>query len=541
MTSNAASPNVGQVDYDYVVIGSGFGGSVSACRLTEKGYSVLVLEKGRRFRPQDFPTSNWQLSRWMWRPRLGWRGPFKMTFLRHMTVVSGVGVGGGSLVYANTLPVPRRPFFASASWAHLADWEAELKPHYATALRMLGAAPNPRLHVGDQALLEIASEDGRPEHFHPVNTAVYYGEPGRTVPDPYFDGRGPSRTGCIHCGHCMIGCKDNAKNTLDKNYLYLAEQGGAKVEAECEVFDVRPRPAGGYEVHYRRHHPRGTHCVTAAHVVFSGGVMGTLPLLLKLKQSSLPKLSARLGDTIRSNSESIINVVTLRPELDLSQGVAITSKYDIDEHSSLEIVRYPRGSGFFKLLISPHAPGNNVFARLAMALAAWVRQPLRMLRALGVEIGRGSHTLLFMQTLDSTLRFRRNWFGGVTTEVSSGAPPAASIPLATRYAERMAEKLDAVPFSLVTETLFGTPSTAHILGGCCMGRDADEGVIDSRNRVFNYEGLYVIDGSMISANPGVNPSLTITALAERAMSLIPAKELTHEYRRTESVVSGAVG
>lgn len=526
------------VEYDFAIIGSGFGGSVAALRLAEKGYRVVVLEKGDRFGPADFPTSNWQLPRWMWLPALGWRGLFQMTFLRHMTVLSGVGVGGGSLVYANTLPEPNRSFFEAPSWRHLADWQRELRPHYETARRMLGVAPNPRMWEGDRILEAVAQEAGRGDGFAPVDVAVYFGEPGVTSPDPYFGGRGPDRTGCIHCGHCMLGCKDNAKNTLDKNYLYLAEQLGAEVRPGCEVTDVRPRGApgatndgvDGYAIDFRSRQRPKRRSLNARGVVFAGGVMGTLPLLLKLRGGSLPRLSPRLGQDIRSNSEAIIGAIALDREKDLSQGVAITSIARLDEHSSLEVVRYPRGSGFFRLLGGPHAAGRTALARVGGALAQLLKAPLRNLRAFTVrDFARSSQMLLFMQTLDSTLEFRRGWRGQLCSRLGQGPAPTTSIPMATDYARRFARKLDGELFSLWTETVFGIPTTAHILGGCVMGRDATEGVIDAENRVFGYRRMYVVDGSAISANPGVNPSLTITALAERALSRIPPRTEATEF------------
>jgi cholesterol oxidase len=512
------------LDYDYIVIGSGFGGSVSALRLSEKGYRVLVLEKGRRFAPEDFPKSNWQLRRWLWMPRLGMRGIFQMSFLRHLTVLSGVGVGGGSLVYANTLPRPRDGFFQSTSWSHLTDWRDELEPHYATAERMLGAAKNPNLYEGDRILRSLAAEANREESFQPVNVGVYFGEPGREVADPYFEGRGPTRTGCIHCGHCMLGCKDNAKNTLDKNYLYLAEALGCEIRPQCEVHDVQPLETHGYRVAYRSADGQDAQ-LTCEGVIFAGGVMGTLPLLLKLKQTSLPRLSDTLGRMIRTNSESILGVVGLDGKKDYSQGIAITSKADLDDHTSLEVVRYPRGSGFFRLLSGPYSPGHHVWGRLASGLKAVLRHPWRSLRALLVrDLAKSSQILLFMQTVDSTLQFQLGARGRMRSRLGTGPAPTATIEQARHYTQRFAEKMNGVPFSMITETLFGIPTTAHVLGGCCMGSDPEEGVIDHRNRVFGYPNMYVTDGSMMSANPGVNPSLTITALAERAMSLIPDKE-----------------
>jgi cholesterol oxidase len=520
--------------YDWIIVGSGFGGSVSAHRLTQKGYKVLVIEKGRRFNPEDFPKTNWDLKRWMWNPPLGLKGIFKMSFLKHMTVLHGVGVGGGSLVYANTLPTPKSAFFRSGSWAGLADWETELAPHYATAKRMLGATPNPVMTKGDHVMKEIARDIGREEHFHPTEVAVFFGEPNKKVPDPYFDGEGPDRVGCNFCGACMTGCRVGAKNTLDKNYLYLAEKHGAEVVPETEVTAIRPREGGGYRVETKPTFAKGdARAVTADRVILAGGVMGTMPLLLKMKEdpNGLPKLSDRVGDFVRSNSEALFGVVSPDRNSNFSKGVAITSILHTDEHSHIEPVRYGAGSGFFRTLLAPHAPGPTVLSRIWGALKAFSRQPIRWLRALFVrDLAKQSQVLLYMRTIEGTLRMRlgrdlRTGFRrGLVTQVDDPSQaPSAFMEEATELAERFAEKVNGVPTTLMTETLLGVPSTAHILGGACMGASAEQGVIGANHEVFHYPGLYVIDGSAISANPGVNPSLTITTLAERAMSLIPEK------------------
>jgi cholesterol oxidase len=527
-------------DADYVIVGSGFGGSVSALRLVEKGYRVLVLEKGTRFSASDFPKSNWNVKRWLWLPSAGCRGIFKMTFLPHVTALSGVGVGGGSLVYANTLPVPGDEFFSAPSWGDLSDWKRELLPHYATAKRMLGATPVPFTTLPDEVLREVGKDIGRENSWTPTDVAVYFGEPGVKVPDPYFGGEGPERSGCTRCGGCMVGCRHDAKNTLDKNYLWLAEKRGAKVEADTEVVWVKPREGGGFEITARTGRSlfpflRKTRTISARNVIFAGGVLGTVELLLKLKErpDGLPKISDRLGDFVRTNSEVLMGVVTERRDVDLSEGIAIGSILQTDEHSHLEPVRYPAGSGFFRPLAMPHAPGDTVGTRLLNAGAMFVKRPWATLKAAFVsDWAKYTMILLYMRTSEGTLRmklgrgFRTLYRRGLTTGTGSGPQAKAWVPEATELARRIEKKLDGYTESLATETLLGIPTTAHILGGCCMGTSASSGVIDERHRVFGYDGLYVIDGSAISANPGVNPSLTITALAERAMSLVPAAGAT---------------
>ncbi len=524
--------------WDFIVVGSGFGGSVSALRLVEKGYRVLVLERGRRFGPDDFPRSNWNVRRYLWAPRLGMRGIMKLTYLRHVTALSGAGVGGGSLVYANTLPIPRDGFFQAPSWAHLAHWKDELAPHYDTALRMLGAVKTPFLTKPDEVLREVAEDLGRPEAFESTRVAVYFGEPGVQVPDPYFGGEGPARTGCIRCGGCMVGCRHEAKNSLDHNYLFFAEKRGAVVQADTEVTWVRPHADGGYELTTRV----GTHAipwldrrevVRARQVVFAGGCMGTVPLLLRLREreDGLPRLSPRLGHFVRTNSEVLVGVISRNRELDLSKGIAIGSIVHTDEHSHLEPVRYPAGSGFFRLQAMPMATGATPWARFWDAIRRTLRHPLHAIIAWFVsDWARSAMILLYMRTVDGTLRLRRGrsgWTlyrrGTMTERQGHGAPAVATDPEAAALAERVAKKLDGFPQSMLTETLLGIPTTAHILGGCTIGDAPENGVIDVQHRVFGHEGLYVVDGSTMSANPGVNPSLTITAMAERAMSFIPGK------------------
>ncbi|MCB1141407.1 MAG: GMC family oxidoreductase [Leptospiraceae bacterium] len=517
------------LDYDYVIIGSGFGGSVSALRLSEKGYKVLVLEKGKKYEGKDFPKSNWVLNRWLWLPGLKFFGIMKMTFFRHVSILSGVGVGGGSLVYANTLPIPKDYFFKSKSWSHLADWKTELLPFYDLARKMLGTAKNPRLEKGDLALQELGKQIGKGNHFEPTDVAIFFGEPNRTVPDPYFNGEGPERTGCNFCGGCMIGCKHNSKNTLDKNYLYLAQKKGAEILPEKEVYDVKPLNGNdgstGYRIFWRESTKffgkRGE--ITTRGVIFSGGVLGTVDLLLKLKKSSLPNLSNKLGTGIRTNSESIIPITSLDKKSVYSDGIAIGSILHTDDHSHLEPVRYSEGSGFWRLLLLPLVDGRNNFVRFFKLIYDFFRHPIQNLKVMFTDDwSKRTQVLLFMQSLESTLRFKRGLFG-MGSSMDTGEAPKAFIPEAVQLAKSFSQIIGGKPTVLANEAILGIPSTAHILGGAIMGKDVQEGVIDKENHVFGYENMLVCDGSMISANIGVNPSLTITALSERAMSRIPAK------------------
>jgi len=544
--------------WDWLIVGSGFGGSVSALRLAEKGHSVLVLEKGGRWKQEDFPETNWNLKRWLWMPAIGFRGFFKMTFLRHITALSGVGVGGGSLVYANTLPTPEEGFFGAKEWGDLADWRAELEPHYETARRMLGAIDNPVETAPDRALRAVAERLGRESHFRPAPVGVYFGDAGVTVPDPYHEGGGPDRTGCTLCGGCMTGCRYGAKNTLDKNYLWLAERQGATVQPDTEVTWVRPvhgdgrgSSRGSSEGSFPGYH--GVYAVTARermsafrkvdrsyqarNLIFAGGVLGTVDLLLRLRKSpnGLPELSERVGDRVRTNSEVLVGVTTQRRGLDLSEGVAITSILRTDDQSFVEPVRFSPGSGFFRLLATPHAPGRTLPRRLGNAARRVLRAPIRSIRWFLVpDWARFTTTLLYMRTQEGYIRLTAgrglfSWLRpGLKSTDGDGPLPTAAIPEATELAEEFAKEVDGYVGSILTETLFGIPTTAHILGGACMGKTRDDGVIDHQHRVFGYDGLYVVDGSAMSANPGVNPSLTIAALAERAMAFIPDEDPSGE-------------
>lgn len=525
-------------DYDYVIIGSGFGGSVCALRLSEKGYRVLVIEKGKWFRANDFPKTNWNVKRWLWIPFLRFYGFFKITVMKHVAILSGVGVGGGSLVYANTLPIPKDDFFESKTWSHLADWRTELDIHYQSALKMLGASPNPRLEKGDLALKELANETGRADQFEPTHVAVFFGEPDETIPDPYFDGEGPERSGCTFCGGCMVGCRHNAKNSLDKNYLHFAQKNGVTIQAESKVIDVSPinNTSGeeGFKISWksmsRLLKKKGV--ISCQNIIFSGGVLGTVKLLLDLKNSSLPHISEKIGCGIRTNSESLIGITSTNKDTVFSDGVAIGSILHTDDYSHLEPVRYPSGSGFWRILMSPMVHAPSAFHRSLKIIIEWFSHPVKNLKTYFVpDWAKHTQILLFMQTINSTLRFRSGWIG-MKSDMEAGPAPTAFIPEAKDLAEKYSRIVDGKPTTLLSETLLGIPTTAHILGGAVMGNNIEEGVIDKDNRVFGYHNMFICDGSMISSNPGVNPSLTITALSERAMSKIPAKEELTDKRKS---------
>jgi cholesterol oxidase len=522
-----------QYDYDYLIVGSGFGGSVSAHRLTEKGYRVLVVEKGKRWATEDFPPTNWKLPDWLWLPLLRFRGFFKITIMRHVGILSGVGVGGGSLTYANTLPRPREPFYNTGSWAGLEDWKKELEPHYQEAERMLGATENPGLYDADEALRAVSEGFGKSMLFEPTRVAVFFGEPEQEVPDPYFSGSGPRRSGCNHCGACMTGCRYNAKNTLDKNYLYFAEKAGAVIFPEKKA--VRIRPMGlekestgqkGYQVQLRDSFGwiRRKQEVTAEAVILAGGVLGTVRLLLDMKRKHLPALSEQLGRQTRTNNESLALVHSRLKSKDFSRGVAIGSIFPPDADTHLEAVRYGSGSGFWKLLGVPMTYGKTMMGRSLKLIWSFLSRPLSWFRILfSRDFAKESMILLFMQHVDSTLSLKRG-FLNLRSRLTSGPAPSAFMPLAKILADATAEEVEGTTFVMATEALLGTPLTAHILGGCVIGKDPGTGVIDSDHRVFGYENLYVCDGSAISANPGVNPALTISAMTERAMSKIPKKK-----------------
>ena len=533
--------NRGEEDvFDYVVIGSGFGGSVSAMRLAEKGYRVLVLERGKRYNAADFPKTNWNVFKYLWLPAARCFGIMGINFFDDIWILNGSGVGGGSLVYASTHIKPPRAFFEAEEWRDLADWETELAPHYEVADRMLGTAENPKFWPADHRLREIAIELGQEESFKPTPVGIFFGEPGKIVADPYFGGQGPARAGCIHCGGCMVGCRHHAKNTLDKNYLYLAERMGTEVQPEANVLDIRPlygsHPGNArYEIEYEKITDlvvKRRRTVRARNVVVSAGVLGTVNLLLKCRDEngSLPLLSGRLGQMVRSNSEALMGVTARETDVDYSQGVAITSHFWVDEVTSVEPVRYAPGQSFMRNLTWPLvAQQGNVWARIGHSLLDGVKRPLNFLTVrLLPDWARRNTILLIMQTAENRMALRRGrsiWTlfrKNLVSERDHTLPIPPVIEAGRGVVERFAEKTNGVAWAGLND-LMDIPNTAHVLGGCGIGEDERTGVIDKSHQAFNYPGLYVADGSVIPANLGVNPSLTITAMTERARSLVPPK------------------
>jgi len=517
--------------YDVLVIGSGFGGSVTALRLSEKGYRVGVVEAGARFDDESFPATSWDVRRFLFAPALGCYGIQRIDTLRDCVILSGAGVGGGSLVYANTLYEPLDAFYRDTAWSAITDWRAELAPYFDLAKRMLGVTTYSRMSPSDEVFKQVADEMGVGHTFRPAPVGVFLGEPGVRVPDPYFGGAGPDRVGCLHCGACMTGCRYNAKNTLPKNYLYFAERAGAQVHELSTVTSLRPLPQGGYGALIRRTDARGAKpsLLTADQVVVSAGALGTQRLLHRMRdEGHLPHLSDQLGVLTRTNSESILGAIAADRRVDYTEGVAITSSIHVDEHTHIEPVRYGRGSNAMSLLQTVLADGGGSRAHWVN----WLGQMWRQRRDLAglYDMAHWSERTLIalaMQTLDNSITTytRRSRLTGrryLTSRQGHGEPNPGWIPVAHEFVRRMAARIGGTPAGTIGEP-FGRPMTAHFLGGCTIGASPDDGVIDAWQRVYGHPGLHIVDGSAISANLGANPSLTITAQAERAMAFWPNK------------------
>jgi len=522
--------------YDVLVIGSGFGGSVTALRLTEKGYTVGVLEAGARFEDGDFPATSFDAKRFLYAPALGMYGIQRIDMVKDCLILAGAGVGGGSLVYANTLYEPLDAFYRDPAWAHITDWKAELAPYYDQAKRMLGVVRNPLRTPSDEVMQQVAEDMGVGDTFHPTPVGVFFGgpdaRPGESAADPYFGGAGPARNACLHCGECMTGCRHNAKNTLVKNYLHLAERAGARVHPLTTVTRVRPRPGGGYEVQARWTKAKlsrrsATTTFTADQVVFSAAALGTQKLLHQLKQEGdLPHVSDRLGVLTRTNSEAILGVVAPDRSTDYSRGVAITSSWHPDEFTHVEPVRYGRGSNAMALLqtvLADDVPGTS-------RVRTWMREmwsQRRNARDL-YDLRHWSERAviaLVMQTIDNSIttvgvKGRLGW--RMSSRQGHGTPNPTYIAVAYDAVRRIADVLGGTAGGSIGEP-FNRPLTAHFIGGCTIGDSPQTGVVDPWQRLYGHPGLHVVDGSAISANLGVNPSLTITAQAERAMAYWPNK------------------
>jgi len=522
-------------DYDYIVIGSGFGGSVSALRLAEKGYKVAVLEKGKRWANKDFPKTNWNTRKYMWLPQLGCYGYQMLTQLKHVLIFHGGGVGGGSLVYANQLLVPPDEVFERPEWG-IENCKDKMMPCYETAKKMLGANPSPQVGVADKCLREVGKEIRGEDTFHNNDVGIFFGTPKETVTDPYFDGKGPDRTGCDFCGSCMVGCPSGAKNTLDKNYLHLAEGLGVDIIPETEVLGVTPSNGGdGYEIYTRKSTGlfKSKKTFRSKGAVFSGGVLGSVKLLMKCKQKGLlPKISDQLGDYVRTNSEALLGVKSKDKKTDWNDQIAITSGIYPDDTTHVEMVRYNKGSDVLLNLFTLMTGGGGKIPRFFRFFGTIARHPVRFVKLLW-PFGMAAQTtvVLVMQTDDNYLKFEykpRWWrFGGysMNSTVPKGKKAASAyIPIANKVTEKLAEKMDGIPLSFFSEATFNAVSTAHILGGCCMGESPEKGVVGYNGEMFNYPNLYVADGSVVPANLGVNPSLTITALSEYIMSQFEEKQ-----------------
>jgi cholesterol oxidase len=512
---------------DVVVVGSGFGGSTTALRLTEKGYRVAVLEAGRRFDEATLPRTSWDIRRFFWAPRLGCTGIQRVSLLKDVMILSGAGVGGGSLVYANTLYEPKPPFYTDPQWGHITDWRDELAPFYDQAKRMLGVVPNPTITPSDEVMRAVAEEMGVGDTFGPTPVGVLFGEPGAEVADPFFGGAGPPRRGCIECGECMTGCRHGAKNTLLQNYLYLAEKAGATVHPLTTVTTVRPLPDGRYAVDtvrtgaWLRRHRR---TFVARDVVLAAGTLGTQKLLHRMRdEGHLPHLSPRLGELTRTNSEAILGARTFRRDADFTRGVAITSSFHPDDHTHIEPVRYGKGSNAMGLLTTALADGGGR-ARPLTWLAEVVRHPAMFVRNLSMRHWSEQTIIaLVMQTRDNSITCftKAGLFGRrLTSRQGHGEPNPTWIPIGHEAVRKIAARIKGYAGGGWND-VFNIPMTAHFLGGTPIGDSPSTGVVDPYHRVYGHPGLHVVDGAAVSANLGVNPSLTITAQAERAMSLWP--------------------
>lgn len=545
-------------EFDFVIIGSGFGGSVAAMRLTQKGYKVLVLEKGRRFKKSDFPKTNWNLPKFFWAPMIRCFGIQQISLLKGVMVLHGSGVGGGSLVYANTLMEPRSAAFKQSSWPAGVDWESLLKPYYQIAKKMLGVAVNQLESSTDLELKKLGGTLGCEGSYHLTEVGVYFGDPqkrGEEVPDPYFNGDGPSRAGCTGCGGCMVGCRVGAKNTLDQNYLYFAEKWGAQVLEKQFVERVipvetlkshqweewglggnsQPKPSSNYIVETFEvgsflggAFKRRRQFFATKNVIFSAGVIGTVELLFKqkYKYQTLPKISDQLGEGVRTNGESLCGVTSFEKHREYSRGIAIGSAIHVDENTKIEPVRYSVGSSVMRFLAVPLTDDGNFLIRPLKLIWQILRKFPDFWKLLTIkDWANQSIILLVMQSLDQkmNLKWKRSfWRMGIPGLSGDAGEVPSFMPIAQNATKLLSSQIHGIPQNSTSEVLLKTPATAHILGGAIIGHSAEVAVADLRHEIFGYKGLYVCDGSHIPANLGVNPSLTITAMSERFADQFPS-------------------
>lgn len=512
--------------YDYIVIGSGFGGSVASLRLVEKGYKVLLLEQGKRFNPENFPKTNWNLPKYLWFPGLRCFGIQKLTFFKKASILSGTGYGGGSLVYANTLYIPPDDFFKSSPWAKEADWKEILKPFYETASFMLGRTKYSKLNPEDLALKEVATDMDSLPTFETVHVGVNLDGADKES-DPYFNGLGPNRNKCTECGGCMVGCRENAKNSLDRNYLWFAEKLGLEISVETKAEKI-VLSDNLYNVETRnitRVLNRNNQVFRSKGLIIAAGTLGSLELLLKQKYKyrSLPGLSDTLGHNLRTNAETLCAVSSAREKL--NNGLAITSVFSPDPHTRAEVVKYPDNSNAMKWFFGLSVEGSPGVPRPIRLLIKTISHPVHFLRTLfNFRWSTNLVILLIMQTIDNAMRliWKNSVFGGRMKLVNKGQKKVpAYIPVGQEIMERYAKKVNGIPQNILLEVFFNRPTTAHILGGCPMSGSPDGGVVDKNLKVHGYPDFYITDGSIIQGNIGVNPSLTITAMAEYAMNKIP--------------------
>lgn len=547
MQENFSPNDPNDYDVDYVVVGSGFAGSVAAMRLSQKGYTVAVIESGKRWHADEYPKSNWNIKKFLWLPTFGCYGIQRMHMLRDVFILAGAGVGGGSLNYANTMYTPPDVFFERETIKRLGG-KSKLLPYYEIAKKMLGVVPNPVQTPQDQLLKETAAEIGREHTYTTADVAVYFGKEKTPAEDPYFFGEGPDRVGCELCGECMTGCKKNGKNTLDKNYLYFAEKFGARIFAEQKVYDIIPlSPAGekGYIVKTKKTtglmgRLAGKTFKTKG-VILCAGVIGTLSLLMKLKQNGrLPLISDHIGEFSRTNSESLIGVKAKSGDIDFSKGVAITSSVHPDENTHIEPVRYGAGHDFMGLLTGIMTEGGGIMPRQVKAFFNACFHPITFMRILNpIGFARRSIILLIMQTLDNYIIIQRKrrliWPFSRTLTSSYGTEKKNPtwIPIGYDFGRRLAKRMNGVPANVMSENWMDAPVTAHIMGGCTIGQAPENGVIDEENRIKGYHNMLVCDASQMSENLGVNPALSILAFAERALSYIQPKNGKIRFLKAE--------